>query len=196
MRRVMRLCCVALPLVFCDGAHAAQGPFPSDDPLFRTSAQAPYDALPREAVQCETDQCEVFQNEESGPFTQRARQAPGIPRMFSVDAAPLPTRPDDDMRSRDRGMHAWLTGTDRLDEHTVAGVKRAMYDIIGAPMEKDTEYAFVSMMIGHHTGALSLAVEAMLSATSEEMLALSRNAVVAKLDEIVACKQWLREHKR
>lgn len=219
MQRVIRLCCLALPLVFCGlSVQAAQPPLPQGIPAVRgmppgiettagNSTANPGASRGQDRTQTPERQESFCARPAYGPGKTRlpaarascAMEEPGMPgglEMRRDDGVPVTRQWDEVMRPRNRSMREWLSGVDKLDDKTIEGIKRAMYDIIGAPVEKDIEHAFVSMMIGHHTGALSLAVEVMLAANSEEMIALSRQVVVAQLDEIVACKQWLRAHKR
>ncbi len=189
MRIFIYVCCLTLQLSVGGQSLAAQGARVPPPPVLPEAVGIEKIAVcPERADAMRTTQ-QKSEAAESCATRLDAVQNGAAPESRRRDGAPF-------IQSKHRTMRDWFSGLDALDEKTMEGVKRAMQDMLGAPMGPDAEHAFVSMMIGHHAGALGMAVEAMISSNDLEMIALSRQVVVAQLDEIIACKQWLREHRR
>lgn len=93
-------------------------------------------------------------------------------------------------------MSGWLTALGGTDEAAAGMMRQSMSAMMGKPMGNDADHNFVSMMIGHHAGAVDMAVSAIIGSSNEDVIKLSRNIVATQLDEILAYKDWLAKHQQ
>lgn len=101
-----------------------------------------------------------------------------------------------DQEAEIKQMRGWLTALGGDDAAAADSMKKSMHSMMGMPMSKDPDINFVSMMIGHHAGAVEMAVSAIISSTNEDIVKFARNIVHAQLDEIIAYKAWLKAKGR
>ena len=89
-------------------------------------------------------------------------------------------------------MTKWLNAMGGVDNNTAADMKSSMHAMMTAPVSSDADINFVDMMIGHHAGAVEMAVDAIVTSTDDNILKLSNAIVRTQLDEIMAYKAWLK----
>ena len=89
-------------------------------------------------------------------------------------------------------MTKWLNAMGGVDNNAAADMKSSMHAMMTAPVSSDADINFVDMMIGHHAGAVEMAVDAIVTSTDDNILKLSNAIVRTQLDEIMAYKAWLK----
>lgn len=93
-------------------------------------------------------------------------------------------------QSREIQQMRALAGT-RPDESSARRMREAMTPMIAAVRRaEDAERAFVDSMIPHHAMAVEAAMLALERADRPEVLALSRNIVIAQAQEIFEFRTW------
>lgn len=97
-----------------------------------------------------------------------------------------------DQEAEIKQMREWLASMGGNDAAAAEKMDKSMRAMMDMKMNADPDVNFVSMMIGHHAGAVEMAVSAAISSERAEIVSFARNIVHAQLDEIIAYRNWLK----
>jgi len=93
-------------------------------------------------------------------------------------------------------MEGWLAKIGGTDKQAAAMMEKSMAKMVQSGMQGDPDYAFVSMMVPHHAGALEMAAGTLAYSKNEKIVALAQQIVIAQTDEIMAFRKWLKSQKK
>ncbi len=91
-------------------------------------------------------------------------------------------------------MRDWLEPLGGEDARAAAGMRHDMHSMMAAPAGQNPDVDFITMMIGHHAGAVEMALQAVLKSNDRRVIDLSRNIITAQIEEIVAYRDWLAQN--
>ncbi|RZJ80954.1 MAG: DUF305 domain-containing protein [Flavobacterium sp.] len=83
-------------------------------------------------------------------------------------------------------------GETKTENVMMEAMDKSMMDMHKAKITGNAEYDFASMMIPHHEGAVAMAQDVVKSGKSTELIAFSKNVIIAQQQEITMLKEFLK----
>lgn len=85
-------------------------------------------------------------------------------------------------------------GKSPADAEMMQGMDAMNHGMASAPMTGDADRDFVTMMIPHHEGAISMAEVELRYGRDPQLRAMARAIISAQKQEIAEMKAWLKAH--
>lgn len=82
-------------------------------------------------------------------------------------------------------------GETKTENVMMEAMDKSMMDMHKAKITGNADYDFASMMIPHHEGAVAMAEDVVKSGKSAELIAFSKNVIIAQQQEITMLKDFL-----
>jgi uncharacterized protein (DUF305 family) len=96
-------------------------------------------------------------------------------------------------QKNDEQTHVGMNhGETKTENVMMQAMDKSMMDMHKAKMTGNADYDFASMMIPHHEGAVAMAEDVVKSGKSAELIAFSKNVIIAQQQEITMLKEFLK----
>ena len=112
--------------------------------------------------------------------------------MILSAAAVLFTACNQQDQKQDEHAHSAMNlGETKTENVMMKAMDESMIAMHQAKMTGNADYDFASMMIPHHQGAVAMAEDVVKSGKSAELIAFSKNVIIAQQKEIAMLKDFL-----